>query len=567
MSATGAATVPVRQPSPENDGGGPSGPLRRIGRHIRWQPVIVLVAITGAYHYSLLSLARGLTLPTPLAYLSLVPLIAIALAAFRLTRQPLVSPVHSEAMDHTLGRAYGLALLFAAVGIAVVLSSTISYAFWQYRIDLLTLPIFVAGVVSVVYGLRGLKALKFPIIFLFLAWPIPYLPLLGDGIRISVDLTLAALNALSRIVPIATPLAGGDGTYLIDYGSNSFVVAVAGACSGVNSFVGFLLVGTGFAYLVRGNLARKVAWLTVGLILVWLLNVIRIELIFVAGALAGYEVALDVLHPVAGLIVFNIGVLLMLALVPLFGLHLLGTTVASRLPEPSSTLLAWPSRRLRASLAMVFGVALVLGIANAGYSRFSPVAGDFGELRVRPLDFQTAAVPDWTSRFQVRKDQYQVYFGDDSTFDRYALISDSDAALTSSAAVYAEVVSTPDADALAAFGVEACYQFHDFTIHGISSVELGSGVTGQVLSYSRPVDGSEWVALWWEWPYNNAGTTWHQRVVLFLADIGEAEFGAPEPSGFESQSPAVFRPPENLLVGVARALVESQVEASLTAAR
>ena len=107
----------------------------------------------------------------------------------------------------------------------------------------------------------------------------------------------------------------------------------------------------------------------------------------------------------------------------------------------------------------------------------------------------------------------------------------------------------------------------NFTIHGVSSVELGSGVTGQVLSYTRPVDGSEWVALWWEWPYNDAGKTWQQRVVLFLADIGEAEFVSTEQAGFESQSPTVFRPPENLLVGVARALVGSQVEASLTAAR
>ena len=50
------------------------------------------------------------------------------------------------------------------------------------------------------------------------------------------------------------------------------------------------------------------------MLLVGLLNVARIDLIFVAGWALGESFAIDVLHPVAGIVVFGVGALAMLGL-------------------------------------------------------------------------------------------------------------------------------------------------------------------------------------------------------------------------------------------------------------
>ena len=115
-------------------------------------------------------------------------------------------------------------------------------------------------------------------------------------------------------------MPGEEGLFTLQHAGEPFVLAIGSACAGVNSLVGFLVVGTALLYLVHGPMLRKLAWLAVGLATVWLLNVLRIEAIFVAGTAFGPQAALDVLHPVAGLIVFNIGILLMLGLVSRMGL-------------------------------------------------------------------------------------------------------------------------------------------------------------------------------------------------------------------------------------------------------
>lgn len=51
----------------------------------RWPLGFLIVSVGTAYHYSLLTLARTLDLDTPLAYLGLVPLIAVAVGASRAT--------------------------------------------------------------------------------------------------------------------------------------------------------------------------------------------------------------------------------------------------------------------------------------------------------------------------------------------------------------------------------------------------------------------------------------------------------------------------------------------------
>ena len=59
-----------------------------------------------------------------------------------------------------------------------------------------------------------------------------------------------------------------------------------------------------------------------GLALLWATNILRLLLIFWVGQKFGEQFAVGILHPVAGLVIFCFGVLLMLAILKPFGLRL-----------------------------------------------------------------------------------------------------------------------------------------------------------------------------------------------------------------------------------------------------
>src|SRR5205823_2454472 len=184
-------------------------------------------------------------------------------------------------------------------------------------------PLFAAGAISLVFGFRTLWRIRFAIAFLWLAWPPPYTLLLDGWLETSTTATLAALGSLVDVLPVAQQLQGGDGSlFSITHGAESFVLSVASACAGANSSLGFALVGLAFVGVAGGGLIRKSLWLAAGTMLIWSLNLLRILVIFGAGRVWGEGVAIDTLHPFLGLVGFTLGLLVMVAASPSFGVRL-----------------------------------------------------------------------------------------------------------------------------------------------------------------------------------------------------------------------------------------------------
>jgi exosortase/archaeosortase family protein len=157
----------------------------------------------------------------------------------------------------------------------------------------------------------------------FLAWPLPYTMLLSGWLQAVTDATVHGLRQVVAVLAVAQPLDGSDGSlFAITHGGNAFVVSVGSACAGVNGSLGFLLVGTAVLAAARGGITRKAFWLINGLILTLVLNVVRIVMIFGAGHLWGQDFAIEALHPVIGLVTFNMGVLAAVLALPLFGITL-----------------------------------------------------------------------------------------------------------------------------------------------------------------------------------------------------------------------------------------------------
>jgi exosortase len=504
-----------------------------------------------AYNYSLITLARGLTLQTPLAYLALVPVIALILGITRLRLEGRELSIHDRQVDWIVGTTL---LVIAGAVLALVPGAT-SSTFWLQRIDLLTLPIFVAGMVTLLFGIRRAWSLKGPIAFLLLAWPVPYTIFLGGAIEAFTELTAQLVGALTRVVPIASASPSDDTLFVVGSGAHAFSVSIGSACAGVNGFVGFLLVGTALLYVVRGPLVRRLIWLSAGLALVFLLNVARIAAILAVGSGFGQAAALEVLHPVAGLIVFNIGVLAMIALVPRFGLRFLALPQAMADADTNAN----PVRRVRPALAFAICIAAILAVTNAAFSRYDPLSSGLADARLKALDVNSMRLSGWSSRYLAAFPMAEQYFGSSGTWDRALYKSGDMAPVTSKRPMYVDVLTTDDPSTFAAYTVENCYRFHGYDITSITTADIGAGVSAQVIDFFNRKTGTAWSTLWWEWPYTDGVKTRYERVVFLLGEGPKSQYGGVIDTDIATQD-ARFAQTDAFLVTVARRVVHAQLD-------
>ena len=506
-----------------------------------------------AYNYSLLTLARGLSLQTPLAYLGLVPLMALGLAVMRLRTEPADLPIHDRQVDWIVG----LGLLGIVAAVLILLPDPTSSTFWLRRIDLLTLPLFVAGLIVLLFGVRRMWSLKWPIAFLLLAWPVPYTLFLAAAVGRFTEFTAHLVALFTQVVPIAKAAASDDTLFFVGSGANSFSVSVGSACSGVNGFVGFLLIGAALSYVVRGPVVQRIAWLATGLALIFALNVGRIVAILAVGAGFGQDAAINALHPFAGLVVFNIGVLAMVALVPRFGLRFIG---GNDRPGGTGTTaaVASPVRRVRPAFVVTLGLAVVLAATNAAYTRFEAISSGLADARLTSFDVRAMDLPGWESRFLSAFPQARQYFGSSATWDRISYWSTPEAALTSTRSVYVDVITTDDPGSFADYGLQACYRFHGYDIASVTTADIGAGVHAQIINYVNTKHKADWSALWWEWPYMSDGLTRYERVVVLMGEGPKAEFTGVTATDVQSPTPR-FAGSDQFLVTLGRAIVRSQL--------
>lgn len=529
------------------------------------QLAVFFSAVVGAYSFSLRSLLANLGLDTPLAYTGLVPLIAVALALAQARQRPSEVSIHDRQVDYIIG----LPLIAIAIAINLGLPGHLSVMFWVWRVDLLSLPVFVAGVVAIVFGTRVLWRQKLAVAYLLLAWPELYSSFLNRGLSGFTHATLAGLRAVVGIVPVAKPIASSDGSlFQVSHHGLTFPLSVVSACSGVNGLVGFLLVGAAFSAVVKGPRLRKTAWLLMGMAFLWLVNIGRLLFIFTTGAVWGEHFAIDVLHPYVGLVTFSLGVLVMMALLGPMGLTIGGPGRLTALQHPNERKPpAVP--RIFTGAAIVTVAALVLGTSNFGLKAYNLVADAAGEPRLASYSAYPASPPGWQARYSENITWAKPYFGEDSTWLRYTYVADAATAVAggihADMPITADVVDTTDLGSFSAYGVQACYQFHGFLLRNVANVDLGGGIKGQTLSFSAQEEG-DWTVVTWVMPVSSNGPVHYQRVILYVLDasghvVAPAHVtGVDELSGqlTDSRTDRHLRQVRSFLVTFARQVVAAQ---------
>ncbi len=511
---------------------------------------ILVVAVLSAYHYSLQTLVRNLGLDTPLAYLGLVPIIAVGMALL-LPRTALRGPdIHDRQLDYIIG----VPLVVGTVVAIHVLPDRLSAQFWTARLDLLTLPVFVAGVTILLFGLRPTWRFRVPIAFLLLAWPYPYTILIDRTLQLTTDTTIAGVKAALRLVTVAAPLPSGDGSlFTVPHPGSPFTVSIASACAGVNSLVGFIIVGTAFLAIVqtkRGGrgLLRKALWLGVGLVLVWALNIFRLVLVLFTGKTWGQKVAIDGLHPFIGMVTFCVAVLAILLAMPLFGLRVVPTA-----PGPPSTEKAtarWLrnlSVRPRSAGGVRFaGVSVVvaaifLGTTNSTFSHYELVAGDLGSPRLAGFTQSPAQVPSYSVGKISQYDWVRQFFGSKSSWDRFQYSPTAYRPGTSAAPVLADVIQGPSLTPFNAYGIEACYKFHGYDTTPEQRVSLAGGITGHSISFHDPRQTVTWNVVYWVWQVQTPQGKRFERVAL-LQQNGAGDLAAATPDNTPLQKVGASAP-------------------------
>ncbi len=489
--------------------------VRAVG--LRTAAAVAVVVV--AYHTSLWSLLRGITVDTPLAYLGLVPLISMGLG-WVLARPVAGEP---EIHDRMVDRIVAVPLIAVALVALVLLPPRMSVVYWLWRIDLLTMPLFVAGVITLLFGVRMLWRTKAAVLFLFLAWPMPARWVVQSLLDHLSDLTAGAVRIILSVVPLAEGVPGDDTSFIIPHGAEGFRVQIASACSGANGLVGFLLLAGAVALVLRGGRWRKVAWLATGSVLMVVLNVARILLIIFVGRYAGETASIDVLHPGVGLITFNLGVVLMVLVAHRFGLHLPRRTGASR---TATVLRAVPT--VRRTLLLLLPVALLAGVFDHGLTRYDPIASSVGTPRLAGFARSGADLDGFEAEPVATFANGKRFFGEDSTWVRFSYRGYGTTDLRSDVPVLADVINTSNLQSFSDFGLEACYQFHGYGMQDVRRVDLGSGVTGTVLRWQDPANGLKWTTLYWIWAVRQGDQVRYERVVLLLNEVDTARLVAPE---------------------------------------
>lgn len=487
----------------------------RLAPHVPAGPrlAVAILAVACAYHFSFATLASDWRYDTPLADLVLVPPMAAALLVAASRRHRYVGFLRLGRFDLVL------ATVFAVAALALVAAGPALWSkyFWAMRIDLLTLPAFAAAVVVLLFGARALVPLAFPIAFLLLAWPLPYLALLERGLDAVTGATAWGVAQVASATHVATPVPGSDGVnYLVAHDGHQIAVSIGSACSGVNGLVGFAVVGVAALWLVRGSVAGRLGWLLTGAALVWTLNVVRIVSVFLVAHVFGEHAAFELLHPVAGIVALNLAFLLLLALLPAFGLarrrfddfEVVDTPLA-RTAAPAHQATPW---RIGPRLVLLVVLTGAIALADGQLESAAKGLDESGRPAVAAFFDRPTAGRNWSVRRVEDIGWATPYYGRHSTWVRYRLRPTGALRRQGVFTVWADAVLSPDLGALDAYSLAHCYSFHRFDVRVSQRIDLGNGVIGKLFVYrtSRTV----WHALAWEWPVLRGDRVEHERIVL-----------------------------------------------------
>jgi exosortase len=191
-----------------------------------------------------------------------------------------------------------------------------SYTFYPLEYHVISLPLFVAGLILIVFNKKTLKVLAFPIVFLLFLTPPPSEIASIAGATVATLSSEVSYNILKTIgLPVSQITEYGAPALVVTGPSGSPIRFVIGiASSGIYSLIGFSIFATFLTYIAKGPTWKKATLFLASLPIIYALNIIRIIILVSIGYWQGVNVAWDVFHLFGGWVLIFLGSLILLSL-------------------------------------------------------------------------------------------------------------------------------------------------------------------------------------------------------------------------------------------------------------
>ena len=484
----------------------------------QWAPVALAALTLVAFWRSFSSVWPLLGVENPAGLTPLVPFAVTWLAAAAVRQRARAGlPIRGAADEAIVDVPIAAVLLGIAGWLLWQAPQQYGWYYWTYRLDLLAIPFFVLGTAILLWGLQTVLFYKGVAAALFLIWPEPLLRLqsaLAPGLAI-----LSATFAR----PIATALGAhlapvtSDPRLFAGSGPNAFRMLVADVCSSSSASLVVPLFTAPAAVHFGIPWRKALPWVGAGMALMLLGNVARIAALVLTADRAGVDVAMGTVHPVAGMAVLAVVVLVLWTVAPL------GSPASAR----AIALPALAPVAPRAVVAALTLTALFAAVSTrlGAFEELPPVGPPGGSMS-QPLDyFKLPAGWEIVDQGELAT---QHLFGPGSNA-HWINVRAADGTY-----VLGQLVTTPNRSRLQAYSLERCRVYHGADVVGKQTFSLGAGGLATIvdtwMQRGQP-NSSRMSILYWEAPFVSGGKEMHARVALFLPERFENRIASPGTAG------------------------------------
>ncbi len=213
----------------------------------------------------------------------------------------------TRAGDVPLFKPSALGWLIIASALAVHLWATLGRA---YYISALTIPGAFGGLLVTLYGWRIARRFTFPLAFLFLMIPLPFVERIGPLLE---QWAASSATLLARFIGVAAHNEGAQ----VFLPNSSFTVGIP--CGGLRSLIAIITLTTLFAYILDARAWARAAIFFAAIPIALAANTLRLALLFAIANAWGADAALKYFHDWSSPVLFAGACALILLLAKILG--------------------------------------------------------------------------------------------------------------------------------------------------------------------------------------------------------------------------------------------------------
>jgi exosortase len=159
----------------------------------------------------------------------------------------------------------------------------------------LSLLVLIAGLTWLSRGMRAVKVLAFPLIFLLFLVPFPFIPDLAYRLQ---EISVFSSSRLLGILGFPITSSGAE-IYL-----QTTVFTVGVPCSGINSLVALLALASVYAFILQGPLSKRIGLFVMAFPIAIVANILRIVSIIMVAYFFNVQTAAGWYHDISSPIFF-----------------------------------------------------------------------------------------------------------------------------------------------------------------------------------------------------------------------------------------------------------------------